>query len=203
LGDKDVSAQECRIAHRDAVKETVLKHTSLSKLASRLSFALTLSICVAKATFVHASMSCLNFNALSPSVSDPLIFEKLQAHAKTLAGFGRVQIGQLDRRFFIVSSDDERCREGSLCYYRLVVVRDGEVKDLFAFQGSGKSLRIWSPLALWLEPLQDEYSWMAFETRENTYLTVQLPSSGNTVLVVPETPEEIKMNKRICDHHPR
>lgn len=180
-----------------------MKFASLPKLVRYLSFVFTLSACVAKASFVHASMSCLNFKDLSPWVSDPLILEKLQAHAKRLPGFGSVQIGQLNRHFFIVSSEDEKCREGSLCYYRLEVVKDGEVKDVFAFQGSGKSLHIWSPLALWLDPLQDEYSWIAFETRENTYLTVQLPSSGNTVLVVPETPEEIKMNKRICDHHPR
>jgi hypothetical protein len=95
----------------------------------------------------------------------------------------------------------KKCKEASSCYYRLLDLRNGAVKDVFAFQGSGKILMILSPVALWSELLQDDYSEMEFETRENTYLTIKLPSLGNTVLVVPESPEEIKMVRRICGAH--
>ena len=180
--------------------ETVLKFASLSKLVRFLSIISIVSVCVTTASFVHASMTCTNVDKF-PTISDPLIHEQLQAYVKTLPGLGSFQIGRIDSRFFIVSSEDEKCKEASRCYYRLLDLRNGAVKDVFAFQGSGKILMILSPVALWSEPLQDDYSEMAFETRENTYLTIKLPRWGNTVLVVPESSEEIRMAQRICGAH--
>jgi hypothetical protein len=195
LVDRHVSSGD-----RYAARETVLKHASLLKLVRYLSVIFSVSVCVTTTSFVHARMTCTNV-AKFPAVSDPLIHEQLQAHAKTLPGLGSFRIGEISSRFFIVSSEDEKCKEASSCYYRLLDLRNGAVKDVFAFQGSGKILMILSPVALWSELLQDDYSEMEFETRENTYLTIKLPSLGNTVLVVPESPEEIKMVRRICGAH--
>jgi hypothetical protein len=179
-----------------------LKHISLPKVVRCMSAIFIVSVCVTTTSFVHARMTCTNV-AKFPAVSDPSIYEQLQAHAKALPGLGSFQIGQISSRFFMVSSEDEKCKEASSCYYRLLDLRNGAVKDVFAFQGSGKILMMLSPVALWSEPLQDDYSEMAFETRENTYLTIKLPSSENTVLVVPETPDEITRVQRICRAHSR
>jgi hypothetical protein len=160
------------------------------------------SVFLTVASIAQASMTCTRIDDF-PVVSDPLTQGQLQAHVKTLPGLGNYEIRGINSRFFIVSSEDEKCKETSRCYYRLLDLRNGAVKDVFAFQGSGRVWMILSPTAIWSEFLQDDYSDMAFETRENTYLEVKLPRLGNTVFLVPQTPEDIRMLQRICGAHPK
>lgn len=159
-------------------------------------------IFVTTASIVQASMTCTRIDDF-PFVSDPLIQKQLEAHVETLPGLGVYQIRQIDSRFFIISSEDEKCKETSLCYYRLLDLRNGAVKDVFAFQGTGRVWMILSPTATRWELLQDDYSDFAFETRDNTYLGLKLPSWGNTVFVVPQSPDDTKMFQRICGAHPK
>jgi hypothetical protein len=56
-----------------------------------------------------------------------------------------------------------------------------------------------SPLTIWLEPLQDEYSIRAFATTENTFIGVQLPRFRDTVLIDSPSPEQTKMLRAVCD----
>ena len=174
-----------------------MKFTSPSKLIRRLRIIFIVSAFVTRATVAQASQTCTWIDNFTVS-SGPPIQEQIHAHAKAIPGLESYQIRQINSRFFIVSSGEEKCREASTCLYRLLDVRNGAVRDVFAFQGTGRVLLILSPLAFWWEPLQDEYSYMAFETIDNTYLEVKLPRFGNTVLVVPQSAEDIRMLQRIC-----
>jgi hypothetical protein len=191
-----------RIDRYNAVKETVLKFAPLRMLVRYLPVIFVVPIFVTTASIVQASMICMRVDKFSV-VSNPAIQQQLQAHVKTLPGLTNYEIRPINSRFFIVSSENEKCKESSSCYYRLLDLRNGVVKDVFAFQGSGKVLMIASPEAVWSEPLQDEYSAMAFETRENTYLEIRLPRLGNTVFLLPLSPEEIRMDQRICGGYPK
>jgi len=179
-----------------------LRFAPLRMLIRYLPVIFIVPIFVTTASIVQASMTCTRIDDF-PFVSDPLIQKQLEAHVETLPGLGVYQIRQIDSRFFIISSEDEKCKETSLCYYRLLDLRNGAVKDVFAFQGTGRVWMILSPTATRWELLQDDYSDFAFETRDNTYLGLKLPSRGNTVFVVPQSPDDTKMFQRICGAHPK
>ena len=185
-----------------------MKFATLLKLVRYLPVIFIASFFLTTASIVQASMMCTKVDEL-PIVSEPPVLEQLQAHVKTLPGLGSYQIKDISSRFFfksrffIVSSQDEKCKETSSCHYRLLDLHNGAVKDVFAFQGSGRVLIILSPTAVWWPLLQDEYYYMEFETRDNTYLGLQLPLLGNTVFVVPQSPEDTKMLQRICSAFPK
>ena len=134
-----------------------------------------------------------------PVVPDLPIQEKLEAHVKALPGLTDYLIRDIDGRFFVVLADDGYCKGIPRCYHQLLDTRKGVVKDVFAFRGTGKVWRLMSPLTLWLERLQDEYSFWAFATTENTFIGVQLPRFRDTVFIDAPSPEQMKVLRAACD----
>jgi hypothetical protein len=134
-----------------------------------------------------------------PVVPDSPVLEKLETHVKALPGLKDYQIKDIDGRFFIVLADDGFCKETPRCYHQLLDTRNGLVKDVFAFRGTGRVWTLLSPTSVWLERLQDEYSAMAFATTENTFISVQLPRFRDTVLIESPSPERTKWLQAVCD----
>jgi hypothetical protein len=173
-----------------------MKRRSLPKMVRFLPVIFIVSGFLTVASIAHASMTCTWIDEF-PVVSDPLAREQLEAHVRALPGLKDYQIRQIDSRFFIVS-DEGKCKEASRCYHRLLDLRNGVVKNVLVFRGAGRVWMMLSPTAVWLEPLEDDYSNMAFATPENVYITVQLPRRSNTVLVDASPLEETKMLQRLC-----
>jgi hypothetical protein len=179
-----------------------LKFASLPKHVRYLPAIFIVSIFVMITSVAHATITCTKVDEF-PVASDPTIRKQLETHLETVPGLGDYQIRQIDSRFFVVASEDEKCKDSSLCYYRLLDLRNGAVRDVIAFQGTGRVWMVLSPTATRWELLQDDYSDFAFETRDSTYLGLKLPSWGNTVFVVPQSPEHTNMFQRICGGHPK
>lgn len=72
-------------------------------------------------------------------------------------------------------------------------MKEGAVKEVFGFRGTGVIWLKLSPTAAPVEDLQDEYSAKAFQTPEKTWIGVYLPQAGNTVVVDSLPPEEVKL----------
>jgi len=158
---------------------------------------ITLSVLVAIISSAQATMSCTRVEQF-PIVSDPLIQEQLKVHLKALPRFQKSEVRQINSRFFVVISDDSECGTESRCYHQLLDIANGAVKDVFAFRGTGMVWMLHSPVAVWSEFFRDDYSTMAFQTPDNTYIQVQLPRFGNTVLVTAPSSEETRMLQRLC-----
>ena len=150
------------------------------------------------ASIAHASMTCTLIDDF-PVVSDPSIQERLEAHVKALPGIKNYQIRDIDGRFFMVLADDGFCKEIPRCYHQLLDTRNGLVRDVFSFRGTGRAWRLMSPTTIWLERLQDEYSIRAFATTENTFIGVQLPRFRDTILIDAPSPEQTKTLRAACD----
>jgi hypothetical protein len=178
------------------VQEIAMHLASLQTMIRSLSTVFIVSAFASAASIAHASMTCTWIDEF-PAVSDPSIQERLEAHVRALPGLKDYQIRQIDSRFFIVS-DEGKCKQASRCYHRLLDFRNGVVKNVLVFRGTGRVWMMLSPTAVWLEPLQDDYSNMAFATPENVYITVQLPIWGDTILIDASPPEETKMLQRLC-----
>jgi hypothetical protein len=73
------------------------------------------------------------------------------------------------------------------------------VRDVFAFRGTGITWVLGSPQGLWMEDLQDEYSFWAFVTTEHTFISVDLPRSGDMVVIDSPGPETLK-TLQVCAH---
>jgi hypothetical protein len=78
-------------------------------------------------------------------------------------------------------------------------LRDGVVRNVFAFRGTGAVWRLLSPLGAWLEELQDDYSAWAFEAIDDTFIRVDLPRHGDMIVILPPTPKETNWYKFTCD----
>jgi hypothetical protein len=142
-------------------------------------------------------MTCTRIERF-PVVSDPLIQEQIQAHLKALPRFQKNQVRRIDSRFFIAIFDDGECGKASRCYHQLLDIRNATIKDVVAFRSTGMVWMLLSPVAVWSEFFQDDYSTMAFETPDTGYLQVLLPRLGNTLLVNSVSPEETKILQRLC-----
>jgi hypothetical protein len=142
-------------------------------------------------------MTCTRIEQF-PVVSDLLIQEQIQAHLKTFPRFQKSRIRQINSRFFVAISDDGECDKASRCYHQLLDIKNGAIKDVFAFRSTGMVWILLSPVAAWSEFFQDDYSAMAFETPDTAYLQVLLPRLGDTVLVNSVSPEETKILQRLC-----
>jgi hypothetical protein len=175
-----------------------MKFVSLPKMFRYLSIAFLMSGFMTIASLAHASMICTWVDEF-PVVSDPSAQERLEAHVRALPGLKNYEIRDIDGRFFIVLADDGYCKEIPRCDNRLLDLRNGVVKDVFAFRGTGKVWRLMSPLTIWLERLQDEYSFRAFATTENTFIGVQLPRFRDTVFIDAPSPEQMKVLRAACD----
>jgi hypothetical protein len=94
--------------------------------------------------------------------------------AQAFPAFKNYQMRELDRIVVIVSQDEDECRKTFRCYHLLLDVRNGAVKDVFFFRGTGTVRVLGSPLAVPSEPLHDDYSLKSFETGSSTYIDVRL-----------------------------
>jgi hypothetical protein len=175
-----------------------MKLASLPKMVQRLPAVLIVAGIMTVASLAHASMTCTRFDEF-PVVSDPSIREQLETHVRALPGLKNHKIRSLDGRFFIVTADGGFCKDIPRCEHRLLDLRNGVVRDVFAFRGTGTTWRLWSPLSAWMEDLQDEYSAWAFVTTEYTFIRVDLPRSGDMIVIDSPGPEEMK-TLQVCAH---
>jgi hypothetical protein len=150
------------------------------------------------ASIVHATQTCWRFDQLY-RVSDPSAQEKLEAHVKALPGLTNPEIRVIDPHYFMVQAAGKFCKEIPRCEHRLLELRDGVVRNVFAFRGTGAVWRLLSPLGAWLEELQDDYSAWAFEAIDDTFIRVDLPRHGDMIVILPPTPKETNWYKFTCD----
>ena len=148
-------------------------------------------------SIAHATMTCSWFSEFSP-VSDPSVQEKLEAHVKALPGLVNYEIVQLEKHYFIVEAAGRFCKEVPRCEHRLLELRDGVVKNVFAFEGTGKVWQLRNPLWFPVENLGDDYTAWAFETTANTYIRVDLPRFRDMIFI--NSPGQVEMKTlRACD----
>jgi hypothetical protein len=156
-------------------------------------------VCSILTSVAHASMVCLRLEDF-PLVSEPSVKKQLEAHVSALPGLQNYEIRDLQShgRFFMVLADDGFCKEIPRCDQRLLDLRSDAVRDVFAFRGKGIVWRLMSPLGLWFEQFQDEYSNWAFATADGTFIGVRLPRFRDTVFIDSSTPEETKWLRAAC-----
>ena len=159
-----------------------MKLMSLSNKSWRVPTMLGLLAYLAAASIAHATMTCTWLDELSP-ISDPSILQKLEAHVRTLPGFKNYEIKPLQDHYFLVGAEGKFCKDIPRCEHRLLELRDGAVRNVFAFEGTGMVWRSWTPFSFWVENLGDDYSAWAFETTEHTYIRVDLPRSRGLVAI--------------------
>lgn len=150
------------------------------------------------ASVAHATMTCLRFEQFS-AVSDPQIRERLEAHVGALPGLKSYEIRHLEGSYFLVQAEGKFCKTVPRCEHRLLALRDGVVRNVFAFRGTGAVWSLLSPLGAWLEDLQDDYSAWAFETIEDTFIRVDLPTHRDMIVIFSPTTEGAKSYKLTCD----
>ena len=149
------------------------------------------------ASFAHATMTCTLFGEL-PSVLDASAKERLETHVRALPGLKNYEIRLLQDHYFLVQAEGKFCKDVPRCEHRLLELRDGVVRNVFAFEGTGMVWQLWSPLNFWVENLQDNYSVLAFETTENTYIHVELPRFRDMIVI--GSPGAVEMQTlRACD----
>jgi hypothetical protein len=149
------------------------------------------------ASIAHATMTCSWLDEFS-GVPKPSAQEKLEAQVKALLGLENYKIVQLEEHYFMVEAAGKFCKEVPRCEHRLLELRDGVVRNVFAFEGTGKVWRLWSPLSFPVENLGDDYSAWAFETTVNTYIRVNLPSFRDMIVI--GSPGQLEMKTlRACD----
>jgi hypothetical protein len=178
-------------------EEIVMKAVSLPKSRWCVHVAFAVLIHLTTASVAQATMTCTWFSEL-PSVSDPSIRQKLEAHVKALPGLKNYEIRLLQDHYFLVQSEGKFCKGIPRCEHRLLELRDDAVRNVFAFEGTGIVWQLWSPLGFWVENLKDDYSALAFETIENTYIRVDLPSFRDMIVI--SSPGLVEMQTlRACD----
>jgi len=135
-------------------------------------------------------MTCKRIEQL-PTVSDSRTLGLLEAYGKVSGGSKPLLIRQFDSRFFMAFPADQDCKN-SACYYRLLDLKDGEIKERFSFQGTGVILIFFSS-SVQIDQFQDRFFTIALETSAQTHIAVQLPFTGDTVLVSAWAPQQIKL----------
>src|SRR5689334_4618309 len=91
---------------------------------------------------VHASLGCIRIEQL-PAVSDGTTLRLLEAYLRELDGSKPVLVRRMfsrlartiDRHFFWVMPDNENCKSSG-CYYRLLDLLKGVVRETFSFKGT-------------------------------------------------------------------
>jgi hypothetical protein len=148
-----------------------MKLEPLPKLKRRLRVAFVVASSVSSASIAHASMSCLWLDEIPP-VSDPLIRQKPDAHVKTLPGLENYEMWDLSEHYFMLQAVGKSCKEVPRCEHHLIELREGVVRNVFAFRGTGMVRKLWSPPGLWIEDLGDDYSFWAFRTTPKAHTSV-------------------------------
>jgi hypothetical protein len=143
----------------------------------------------------HAHLYCKRIEQL-PTVSDGRTLGLLEAYVKSL-DTRPFQIRQLTSRFVMVLPDDENCKV-SRCYYRLLDLKDGEIKETFSFHGTGVIWYVSSPAMVRIEYFQDYYESYSLETSPGTYIGVGLPRTAKAVHVEVVPAEEVKSLPKPC-----
>jgi hypothetical protein len=155
------------------------------------------AFCLVTVSAANATMTCTWLDEF-PVISDPSIQQKLEAHVRALPGLKNYKIRLLQGRYFLVQAEGKFCKDVPHCEYRLLELRDGVVRNIFAFEGTGMIWREWSPLSFRVENLEDDYSAWAFETTEDTYIRVDLPRFRDMVVI--GSPGPLAMpTLRACD----
>jgi hypothetical protein len=175
-----------------------MKLRFLPRTVRYLRVAFIVSCFTTAASIALASMTCSRLDDF-PVASDPSIREQLETYVRALPGLKNYKIRSLDGRFYIVTAEGRFCKDILRCEHRLLDLRNGVVRDVFAFRGTGIAWRLWSPLGFWVEDLQDEYSAWAFVTTEHTFIRVDLPRSGNMIVIDSPGPEEM-WTLQVCAH---
>jgi hypothetical protein len=139
---------------------------------------------------VDASMGCKRIEEL-PTVSDERTLGLLNAYGETRGGSKPLLMRPFDDRFFIAFPAGQDCKSSG-CYYRLLDLKDGEIRERFSFQGTGVILFFYSS-TVHIEHFQDRFFTIALETSPQTHIVVQLPFRSNTVLVSVRAPQQIRM----------
>lgn len=110
-----------------------------------------------------------------PPVSDPVVARRIEERLQAIPAMKNHRIGKMDGQFAIAWQDEEECRKLFRCYHLLLDIRNDEARPVFAFRGTGTIWALGSPLAVWSDPLDDDYSLQAFETDDLSYIEVRLP----------------------------
>src|SRR5262245_55814531 len=88
-----------------------------------------------------------------PGSSNERTLDALNAYARPSGGSMPLQMRQLDNRFLMALPADQDCKSFG-CYYRLLDLKDSEVKERFSFRGTGVILFFYSSTAH-IEQFQD------------------------------------------------
>jgi hypothetical protein len=150
----------------------------------------------------HASLFCMRLEQLS-EVSDVETLRLLEAHISAfnsskpllIREIDRALISQNSRRFFMILPDEENCKSSG-CYYRLLELKDGVIKETFSFHGTGV-FWYYSPVAVRVEYFQDDFEILDLETSTQTYIRLGLPRKGNSVYLAALSAEQAKL-PRTC-----
>jgi len=175
----------------------VSKWASWVSRACCLHGAFVISIYLTATSVAHATMTRTWFDEF-PSVSDSSIQQKLEAHVRALPGLKNYEIKSLQDHYFLVQAEGKSCKDVPRCQHRLLELRDGVVRNVFAFEGTGMVWQLWSPLNFWVENLEDNYSVLAFETTDRTYIRVDLPRFRDMIVIGSPGPVEMQ-TLRACD----
>jgi hypothetical protein len=124
-----------------------------------------------------------------PAVSDRATLGLLEAYLRELDVSKPVLVRQMfnrltktiDRHFFWVIPNDENCKSSG-CYYRLLDLHNGVVRETFSFKGTGV---LWSydEVSNYIDYFQDYYQTFDVETSTQSYISIGLPEGRNPVYV--------------------
>jgi hypothetical protein len=146
-------------------------------------------LCVVEVVGVHArGVRCMRIEQL-PAVSDRAALGLLEAYLRELDGSKPVLVRQMfsrlirtiDRHFFWVIPDNENCKSSG-CYYRLLDLHNGVVREAFSFKGTGV-LWYYDQVSTYIDYFQDYYQTFDVETSTQSYISIGLPGGRNPVYV--------------------
>src|SRR5215467_16298919 len=116
-----------------------------------------------------------------PAVSDHRTLSLLEPYVTALDSTKPFQMKHLTSRFILVMPDDADCRVAH-CYYRLLEVKDGEVRERFGFRGTGVIWNCSTPAEVRIEDFQDYFSNYGLETSAGRHIGLFLPRTAQEVL---------------------
>jgi hypothetical protein len=146
-------------------------------------------LCVVQVVGVHArGVRCMRIEQL-PAVSDRATLGLLEAYLRERDGSKPVLIRQMfsrlirtiDRHFFWVMPENANCKS-SACYYRLLDLHNGVVRETFSFRGTG-ALWYFDEVSQYIDYFQDYYQMFSVETSTQSHIQIGLPSGRNPVHV--------------------
>jgi len=162
-------------------------------------FSISMLAYLAQVPNVDASFYCNRIERL-PAVSEHRTLDLLEPYVRALGGPKPFQMKHLTSRFVLVMPDYANCRVAG-CYYRLLDVKDGEVRERFSFRGTGLVWYFSTPAEVRIEEFQDYFSNYGLETSAGTHIGVLLPRTAQEVLV--EAVPADAVFPRICRTEPR